>query len=516
MFWADEIANKLDKKKKQLVDDAFSTSGPAHVGSLRGFVIHDIAYRALLADGLDAKFTFILDDFDPVDELPGVDFDKELIEKEMGKPIFMAISPEKGKSLADYYGEQIIASASKAGVFPEYLKNSEIYKSGKLDDVIRIALDNTEKIKEIYKRITTVEHPKDWYPFQPICENCGKIGTSTTYAWDGKEVSYVCEENKVEWAHGCGHKGKVSPFGGTGKLYWRVEWPARMVALGVTVEGEGKDHWVAGGSREMANAIIREIFKKQPPEDIRYEFFVVEGKKMSKSKGNGVTADEVTEILPVELIRYLLAKNPKKEVDFNIQGITIPNLFDDYDRAMKAFQKEIDFPDLGRAYEIVQEKGFEPGYRMRFSKVALAIQMPKIDIHEEAKSEKGSTLTKSELANLDERIEYAQKWLDKYAPDDFVFKVLIKEPDIKLSDIQKKFLVKLSEVFKTKNGWKGEELHSELHEIKKSMEISPKDAFSAVYLSFLGKESGPQAGWLLASLDHEFVATRLYNMSRSK
>ena len=48
MFWADEIANKLDKTNKQLVDDAFSTSGPAHVGSLRGFVIHDIAYRALL------------------------------------------------------------------------------------------------------------------------------------------------------------------------------------------------------------------------------------------------------------------------------------------------------------------------------------------------------------------------------------------------------------------------------------------------------------------------------------
>jgi lysyl-tRNA synthetase class 1 len=44
------------------------------------------------------------------------------------------------------------------------------------------------------------------------------------------------------------------------------------------------------------------------------------------------------------------------------------------------------------------------------------------------------------------------------------------------------------------------------------MEISPQEAFSAIYLSFLGKESGPQAGWLLASLEHEFVVTRLTEM----
>jgi lysyl-tRNA synthetase, class I len=514
MFWADEIAGKLDKNKPQLVDDAFSTSGPAHVGSLRGFVIHDIAHKALLADGLVARFTFILDDFDPVDELPGVDFDPEIIKAEMGKPIFMAISPNPDKSLAEYYGEQIVASATKAGVFPQYLKSSEIYKSGQLDAVIKIALDSTEKIKEIYKSVTGKVHPTDWYPFQPICEKCGKIGTTTSTAWDGKEVSYICEKNKVDWAEGCGYTGKISPFSGTGKLYWRVEWPARMTALGVTVEGEGKDHWVAGGSREMANAIMREVYSTQPPQDIRYEFFVVEGKKMSKSKGNGVTADEITEILPVELIRYLLAKNPRKEVDFNIRGITIPNLFDDYDRAMKAFLGEMDFPDIARAYEIVQEKGFEAGYRMRFSKVALAVQMPRVDVFIEAESEKGAKLTKYELANLNERIDYARKWLEKYAPTDFVFKVSEKLPSITLNANQKQFLSQLILSFNSKTSWKGEELHSELHEIKKTSGISPKDAFSAIYLSFLGKESGPQAGWLLASLDPEFVNLRLKEASK--
>jgi lysyl-tRNA synthetase class I len=30
-----------------------------------------------------------------------------------------------------------------------------------------------------------------------------------------------------------------------------------------------------------------------------------------------------------------------------------------------------------------------------------------------------------------------------------------------------------------------------------------------VYLAFLGRANGPRAGWLLASLDPEFVANRL-------
>lgn len=515
MFWADEIASKLDKNKKQLVDDAWSCSGFAHVGSLRGVILHDIANKALIKDQIDSRFTFILDDFDPMDGLPGY-LDQDKYSLEMGKPLFMIESPTPGKTLAQYFGEDFIETSHRAGTFPDFLWMHEIYKNGTMNKVIIEALNEASAIRDIYKRISGSEKANNWFPFQPICEKCGKIGTTTVNAWDGEKVSYICEPNKVDWAQGCGHEGKVSPLDGSGKLYWRVEWPARWKALGITVEGEGKDHWAAGGSREMANVLTREIFKFKSPEDIRYDFLVIGGKKMSSSKGLGVTAKVMSEILPMEVLRFLMAKNPKKVIEFDPIGNTIPLLFDDYDRAMKAHQGELDFPDIGRAYELVQETGFESGYRMRFSKVALSIQMPKIDIFKEAETEKGSKLTEYELAKLNERIEYAQKWLDKYAPADFVFRVLEKEPDLELSAIQKDFLSKLSDSFDKKKDWKGEELHSELHEIKKSMEIAPKDAFSAIYMSFLGKESGPQAGWLLASLGHDFVATRLYNMSRSK
>ncbi len=34
-------------------------------------------------------------------------------------------------------------------------------------------------------------------------------------------------------------------------------------------------------------------------------------------------------------------------------------------------------------------------------------------------------------------------------------------------------------------------------------------AFAALYLAFLGRDSGPRAGWLLTALSPEFVIARL-------
>ena len=39
--------------------------------------------------------------------------------------------------------------------------------------------------------------------------------------------------------------------------------------------------------------------------------------------------------------------------------------------------------------------------------------------------------------------------------------------------------------------------------------LDAKAAFNALYLAFLGRPNGPRAGWLLASLERDFVIGRL-------
>lgn len=508
MFWADQIVKDLKSKGFQLVDDMYTPSGKAHIGSLRGPIIHDVIYKALSEAKIKSKFTFILNDFDPMDGLP-VYLNRKVYEKYMGMPFSSIPAPEGKQSLGEYFGKYFIEALDMLRVKPEIIWDSNLYKSGKLDRAIKIVLDNAAKIREIYFNVSRSKKPNDWYPFQVICEKCGKIGTTRVYNWDGKKVSYVCEENLVTWAKGCSHKGEISPFSGAGKMPWKVDWPAKWFALGVTVEGEGKDHAAAGGSRDIANHLCKEVFNIKPPYDIPYEHFLFKGAKMSASKGLGAFALDIMEVLPPEIVRFLMIRNPSRAVEFDIFGVTIPNLFDEYDKAIAAGRGEIDFLDLARVLHFSQAEEFL-GFVPRFIKIVYSIQMPQVDIRKESEEEKGSKLTKEEVRELEKRIDYAKRWLKNYAPEEFRFEIQKELPEDakKLSEPQKDFLSGFIKIY-GEGRWNGAELHGKIHDLKNEMGINPKEAFSAIYLVFLGKNSGPQAGWLLASLDKDFVVKRL-------
>jgi len=375
-------------------------------------------------------------------------------------------------------------------------------------------LDNAAEIRKIYLEISGSKKDDNWYPFQVVCPKCGKIGTTIITAWDGNEVSYECRKDLVKWATGCGYKGGISPFDGNGKLPWKVEWPAKWQIMNTDIEGEGKDHAASGGARDVANSIFLKIFKKTPPYDIPYEFFLIGGAKMSSSKGQGATAYEMAEFLPVNLLRFLFTRTKyKKAIDFNPEGDTIPLLYDEFDRCLLEFNLNPK-SDFGRAFYFSEidpsfsSRGLK--YLLRFSKIAYMLQMPKIDIFEYANKEKGSALTEIEKTEINNRIAIAKKWLEKFAPENYKFSIQDKLPAEArdLSLIQKEFLGKILDVIREKD-WPGEGLHEKIHQIKEEMQISPRDAFSAIYLTFIGKDSGPQAGWLLASLDKKFVINRL-------
>jgi len=342
MYWADEIAKKIissGKYKPFWVDDMKTPSGFAHIGSLRGPLIHSVIYRALKNAGAKAKFTFVFNDFDTADELPS-EF-KEKLSNYLGCPLKKIPSPKKGfNNLADYLSNDLRKVMEELGVEAQYLSSWEMYKDGKFDEVIRTALDNGEKIQDIYKKISGSDKKKSgWLPLQVVCEKCGKLGTTRVFDWDGKEVSYKCEPNLVKWAKGCGYEGKVSPFGGRAKLPWKVDWPAHWKVLGITIEGAGKDHASKGGSYDIAMELCDKVFNFPKPFKLPYEFILIGGKKMSSSKGIGLKAHDVTKILPPELARFLFTRAKYKEqVNFNPLGsMAIPNLFDEYDKSWKEY-----------------------------------------------------------------------------------------------------------------------------------------------------------------------------------
>jgi lysyl-tRNA synthetase class 1 len=505
MFWADGVAEEIINSKKHKpywVDDMFTPSGFAHVGSVRGPLVHDMLYKALKDAKQEVRSTYIMNDFDPIDGLPP-EF-SEKFEKYLGVPLRAVPSPEEGfDSFADYFAKDFQSVLRSLGVEAQFLSSWDMYREGKFNEAIKSALDNSDKIQDIYQKVSgSKKREKGWLPLQVICENCGKLGTTRVHDWDGKTVAYTCEPEMVKWAKGCSHTGRMSPYDGKGKLPWKVDWPAHWKVLGITIEGAGKDHSSAGGSRDIARALCEEVFKYPDPFNLPYEFFLIGGKKMSSSKGLGLKARDLTSLLPPDVGRFLFTKTDyKRAIEFDpFETMAIPVLFDEYQKAADAyFNKDND--DLGRLFKFSQIGEIKKPPKVRFQVLAQWVQMPNME--EEIKKE-----------GLEVWAKYAKNWIENFAPESEKFAVLKEIPEAakSLSKTQKELLSKLGKEIEKK--WDGEAFQTRIYDLGKELGLTGKETFASIYISLIGKDHGPKAAWLILSLGKDFVMKRFEEASK--
>lgn len=522
MYWADELAASVEGP--QVVNDSKTPSGTVHVGSLRGPVILDVITRALRDRGVPTTLLYGVDDMDPMDAQALLTPDA--VDHEMGRPL--AHVPDQAgdchASYARHHAQTFIDVFDGLGIHPDrYYWMSDIYPTGDLDPFIRTALDRAQVVRDIYLRVSKVERPEGWLPVHVVCPVCGKVGTTIATDWDGHTVAYECRPDYVTWARGCGASGRIAPFGGTAKLPWNLEWAAQWSLFGVTIEPCGKDLATAGGSRDRSDAIAREVFDREPPLNLPYEFLNIGGRKMSTSKGRGASASRMAEVLPPEALRLLfLRPRPNQAIEFDPEGTdAIPRLFDELDRlaaavAGRPFRGELP-SDPERLFGYVLIGGTDPkaaaaAYRPAFAHLALLAQIPGVDIAARIAEEKGTPLTAAEESTLAERLSAARAWLADYAPESAIVAVHrdgLPPAVTALGEDQRVFLGGLARAAEKELPQGGDAWQALLFRVSQEAGLPAGRAFGAVYLAFLGRTNGPRAGWLLASLDHAFVVDRL-------
>ncbi|MBI5613345.1 lysine--tRNA ligase [Candidatus Gottesmanbacteria bacterium] len=519
MFWADKIAEKIRESGAHTpywVDDMFTPSGFAHIGSLRGPLVHDIVYRALKDTGSKTKFTYVFNDFDSIDGLPPELYEKS--KKYLGFPLRTAPSPMDGyASFAEYFTKDFQKVLLDLGFGGTFLSSYDMYHEGKFDGVIKEALENSEKILDIYQKVSgSKKRESGWLPLQVICEKCGKLGTTRVHDFDGKTVGYTCEPAMVTWASGCGHTGRILPFGGNGKLPWKVDWPAHWKVLGVTIEGAGKDHSSAGGSRDIAKELCKDVFHIPDPFNLPYEFFLIGGKKMSSSKGLGLKGRDLTALLPPSVGRFLFTRTDYKQaIEFDpMSTMAIPDLFDEFDRCFTAYVADGD-ESLARAFELsvvgkLPEK--VSVFLPRFRDAARIMEEATKDVTLEFAAIKRAPLTPFEQSILKERVKYATVWLQTYAPDHVKF-VMTKDLPACVADFSEKQREYIKKIIPALSETDPEKLQLELYEMSKTLGIPAKEAFAALYGAISGKSFGPKAAWFLLQYPRDEVVRRLKEAS---
>lgn len=521
MFWGDHISSEIEKRYhdsiKQgepiVIRDEKTASGRMLVSAMRGALIHGAVSELLDEKKIRNTFLWEINDTDAFRSIPK-GLDEKKYSSYLGMPLYKLPAPEEGaKNFPEHFGREFMEVMDYLGFAPTYYRTSDAYKDGKFNEVIKIALEKASAIRGIYKSISGSIKDEDWLPLMVICEKCGKIGTTKTTSFDGEKVRYLCAKDTVTWATGCEHEGEVSPFDGNATLPWKVEWAAKFKVFDVDVEGGGKDLSTRGGARDVSNHISREVFGHEPPLDIPYEFFLAEGKKMSTSKGNAPPAHEIMSVLPPHIYRLVyVGKNYKQQIEFNIKGDTVPVLFDKYDRLAEKYFSGIDDDDA-RLFKFIHPEGMEmkETFLPRFSQIAFLVQMPHINLEDEVAKMKGEALTEEDMKVLEERSYFAANWLTSYAPEEFKYELQEELPEVAkdLSEIQKHALGEVVRYIEQTEELDGQELHTTLHDIRKKTDIDAKEFFSALYLLFLGKESGPKVGWFLSVLNRKFLEKRL-------
>ena len=515
MTWIDETLERV--RSPIFINDSKTPSGVAHVGSLRGVLTHDALLRAARRNGAQARFTYGCDDMDPVDEIPhGTG---EYFREHLGKPLYAAPPPPglAGENMAQAYFDEFTSTFAPLGVEAEFYCMSDVYASGRLDETIDVFLRRAARVREIYLRETGSVRTDDWLPFQPICEQCGRIGTTFASDYDGETVAYECRPDLVAWAQGCGASGRVSPFGGAGKLPWKLEWVAKWKVLPVTVEGAGKDHMGAGGSHKVAAALAREVLECPVPTSFSYEFFTLGGAKMSSSRGIGLSASELVACLPPQLLRYLVLKvQVRRALDFDLDLATLNGAFAEYERLWNAVyegdansgQQQLDsISQLDSGIEVAAP----PAYSPPFDSVVSVVQQPHIDLSAHIGSLGVGPLSDADLHWVDVKRSAAQSWSERFSESASRLMVTDALPGatMELANQQRAFLAVSERLLREVEAWRAADIQAVLFDAARIVGITPAEAFVALYTAFFGWPEGPRAGSFLEFLGRGAACERL-------
>ncbi len=511
MHWADVLADELLKKqKKHVLATGITPSGPIHIGNMREILTTDAVYRCLIEKGGDAEFIYVCDDYDPLRKVyPHL---PTSYEQHVGKALSEIPCPcGNHKSYADHYLVSFLASLHEIGVNPLVYRASEMYKKGEYNESIQIALENRNKIKNILETLSGRQMPKDWLPYNVKCETCGRLSTTRPRLYEYPMVEYTCE---------CGHAGEVDiRKSGQGKLPWRVDWPARWRMLGVTFEPCGKDHATVGGTRETGAKISEEVYNYPHPGLLVYEFIMLKGQgAMHSSKGTAVSGEEMLQMTPPEVLRFLIMRNqPNRHIVFD-SGLGLLTLVDEYDKeeevyfgieisvkGLKEFKRTY---ELSQPYHISKTMPLHLPYRHLVTLYQIAKTWPDVKEILIRTRQIPKKLKKEDEERLKQRVENVRYWLTTFAPNEVKFEVKDILPKTTLTKEQQTILLLFKEKIPDLS-WEPESIHNEIYKISEETKIPIKTAFSAIYQILLGQEKGPRAGFFLSNLEKQFILDRV-------
>lgn len=509
IHWADMTADRIIKqcgdKELYTLASGITPSGVVHFGNFREVMTVDLVARGLKKKGKKVRFIFSWDDYDTFRKVPANLPKQDELKKYLFQPIVDTPDPYgEHESYAAHHEHNFEQQLQKMGITVEPLYQAKRYRAGTYKTSIKRALDRKDEIAAILNKYRSEPLPSDWLPTSVYCQGCNRDSEIKDEKWDGQVLSYSCA---------CGHSGKED-INTTSriKLGWRVDWPMRWAFEKVDFEPGGKDHSSQGGSYTTAKEIVT-VFDWKTPVYLQYDFvsFKGMGGKMSSSKGNLVTVNDVLNVYEPEMVRWIFASY-KSNTDFAVSfDLDVIKVYEDFDRMERqAFGVE-EAPEkkaamakrvyeLSALGEVPKTMPFQPSFRH----LTNILQIHDGDIIKAREFYANDIKNERDERRFRERAECALFWLKEYAPEDFKFSINKSAPKVDLTEKHRQFLQGLVQLLESgaADSLDDAGLHEKMYDLMKSAELQPGELFPAVYNILISKVRGPKLAGFIQTIGY--------------
>lgn len=500
--WPFEIARKILKQNPVipqkgyiLLETGYGPSGLPHIGTYCEVIRTKMVQNALktLSD-IPTKIIVVSDDMDGLKKVPDNMPNSQMLEKHLQLPLTAVPDPfEMYESYGEYMNAQCREFLDRFDCEYEFKSATDLYKKGIYDEFLLKTLENYDKIMKIMLPTLGEERQKTYSPFLPICPETGRVLYVSIIQTniDKGTITYVDDDRKKEVV--------IPVTGGNCKLQWKPDFGMRWAALDVDFEMYGKDHFA---NAQIYSSICK-VLGGKIPEQFCYEMFLDdEGKKISKSKGNGITIGEWLKYAPIESLSFYMYQSPRKakKLFFDV----IPKSVDEYIIFMFNFHNSSPEEQINNPVWHVHD-GHVPEHNVYGLTFNLLLNLACACNPENKDVLWGFIYTYAPDASpdndlfLDKLVGYAVRYYEDFIKPNKTYKVPSKEDAKILSEIRNN-LEKMDKNEDPKN------IQSVFYNAgKESHYDNLREFFKMVYETLLGQAQGPRLG--------SFV--RLYGIEKS-
>jgi lysyl-tRNA synthetase, class I len=320
---AAKVARRLEKSGKDhaLFETGYGPSGLPHIGTFGEVARTSWVRHAFgVLTGLPSRLIAFSDDMDGLRKVPENVPNRHLLAQHLGKPLTQIPDPfGSHESFGAHNNARLRSFLDSLGFDYEFASSSEYYASGRFDAALIRVLECYDEVMAVILPTLGPERRASYSPILPIHPRTGRVMQVRIEHWDAAAGTVMWRDPDS------GEALETSIKGGGCKLQWKADWAMRWYALDVDYEMSGKD---LIDSVRLSGRICR-ILGSTPPEGFTYELFLDEqARKISKSKGNGLSVEEWLRYAPPESLSQFMFNAPQraKRLYFDV----IPRAVDEY------------------------------------------------------------------------------------------------------------------------------------------------------------------------------------------